>query len=163
MFYRLIQGGTLPIWYGFNCRTTYVLEPGLLADPEMGRKWISTQQDGESDNDLAERVGQQLAQYYTSGDRGYSIFGSSNSSQHGLATLGRRVDRHEAARLETDHIIGDWTRGLFANVRPQPSSPPANSRVSPASLKRSAETQDDLDATPTRATRSRRVRRTLSA
>lgn len=160
MFYRLIQGGTLPIWYGFNCRTTYVLEPGLLADPEMSQKWTDSQRDDETANDLSTRVGEELATYYTSGDRGYSIFGSSDTARHGLATLGRQVDRHEAARLDTDHIVGDWTRGIFANMRPQPTPPPPSSRTSPSSLKRSSESQDDLDTTPTRA--PRRVRRSRS-
>lgn len=157
MFYRLLQGGTLPVWYGSDCPTTYVLEPGLLEDPEMSHKWELQRGEAESDNALAGRVASQLTRYYTTGNRGYSRYANWQSSRWNMATLGRHVDPSEFPRQQNDSIIGDWRSGFFTGERPRPSPPPVSSKISPSasSASRNSVTQDDLNVTPTRAARKR--------
>lgn len=155
MFYRLLQGGTLPIWYGSDCPTTYVLEPGLLVDPEMSQKWESERKPGESENALATRVERILIKYYTDDKRGYSIYANWTSSEWGITTLGRYVDSAEVPRQQNDSIIGDWRSGFLTGIRPRPAPPPASSTVSPSTVNRSSKSRDDLDVTPTRAPRKR--------
>lgn len=155
MFYRLLQGGTLPIWYGFDCPTTYVLEPGLLEDPEMSQKWVSIRLPGESKNDFTARVEDILTKYYTSGNRGFSMYAHHSSSRWGITTLGRHVDPGQVPRQQDDSIIGDWRSGVFMGERPRPSPPPASSRISPSSANRISQPQDDLDITPTHSPRER--------
>lgn len=155
MFYRLLQGGTLPIWYGFDCPTTYVLEPGLLEDPEMSQKWELSRLRGESDSALAGRVGNELTKYYTTGNRGYSMYANWRTSQWGITTLGRYVDPGEVPRQQNDSIIGDWSSGSLIGERQQPPPPPASSKISPSSANRIPKPLDDLDVTPTRSPRKR--------
>lgn len=92
MFYRLVQGGTLPIWYGYEGPVTYILEPGFIRDPEISQVWEESRKVGESDDALTARVEYALTQFYTSGNRGYRIYANWTTADCGFTTLGRFVD-----------------------------------------------------------------------
>ncbi|KAJ4387554.1 hypothetical protein N0V93_008149 [Gnomoniopsis smithogilvyi] len=161
MFYRLVQGGTLPVWHGFDGPTTYILEPGFLHDPEMAQVWEESRLVGESDDALTARVEATLTKFYTTGNRGYQIYASWKTADHGFTTLGRLVDPSTVPRQPGDRVIGDWRDGQLIE-RPQPAPRPANAKASPSPAVRLAQPRDDLlDATPSRAPRRRPRRSSL--
>lgn len=159
MFYRLVQGGTLPVWYGCDGPITYILEPGFLSDPEMARVWEESRLVGESDDALTARVEQILTRFYTAPNRGYQIYANWATADHGFTTLGRFIDVGTFPRQPGDQVIGDWRDGQLVQ-RPQPTPRPANAMASPSPAVRLAQARDDLlNGTPTRAPRNQRPRR----
>lgn len=160
MFYRLVQGGTLPVWHGFDGPTTYILEPGFLRDPEMAQIWEESRQVGESDDALTARVESALTKFYTTGNRGFQIYANWTTADHDFSTLGRLVDPSTVPRQPGDRIIGDWRDGQLIE-RPQPAPRPANSKASPSPAVRLAQPRDDSLVTPSRAPRRRPRRSSL--
>lgn len=162
MFYRLVQGGTLPIWYGYDGPVTYILEPGFIRDPEINRVWEESRQVGESDDALTARVETTLTQFYTTGSRGYQIYADWTTSTHGFTTLGRFVMPGTFSRQPGDQIIGDWRDGQLVE-RPQPDARPATAKLSPSPAVRLVQARDDINVTPSRPRRARPRRSSLGA
>lgn len=161
MFYRLVQGGTLPVWYGTDAPTTYILEPGFLREPVFAQVWEESRQVGESDDALSARVEQTLTKFYTTGARGFQIYANFTTADHGFTTLGRLVDPSMVPKQPGDRVIGDWRDGQLIE-RPQPARRPANSKASPSPAVRFAEPRDDsFTATPSRPPRRRPRRSSL--
>ncbi|KUI59994.1 hypothetical protein VP1G_07177 [Cytospora mali] len=64
MYYRILTSHLLPSWYRVQTPATFLLVPGLPADPTEGGRWDITRPAGESDGDLATRVAKELAKMY---------------------------------------------------------------------------------------------------
>lgn len=149
MFYRLLTGGTLPVWYTFSGPVTFILEPGLLQNDEMKTVWEGIRRQEESDDAFAYRVAGILTGIYQR--RGFQIYADISTSTHGFSTLGQVVLPGTYPRMPTDKLLGGRV------MKTRPAGPPPSSMVSPSpnrlALTRS---RDDLLATPSRPRRPRR-------
>ncbi|KUI66883.1 hypothetical protein VM1G_02431 [Cytospora mali] len=72
MYYRILTSHLLPSWYRVKTPATFLLVPGLPAEPTVGGRWDITRRAGESDGDLATRVAKELARMYQKW--GYEIY-----------------------------------------------------------------------------------------
>lgn len=111
MFYRLVQGGTIPSWYGTDAPVTYILEPGLFQDPALSAKWqaLRTADPGLSYDAICNRVEGILTAYYTNPQRGFAQLAPPDPAAGWyFRTLGRLVAAAQAAPARGLACGGGW-------------------------------------------------------
>lgn len=148
MFYRLVQGGICPLWYGIHGPVTYFLQPGLLQDEEQQASWNKIFRGTRrtammSDKEFGDKVIDRLQTIYTRRSMGFSIYADhTTAGEHGFATLGRFVDVGDFPRQPADRIILDWQMTARAQLTGAPlaveRSPPRTHTQSTPRPKRSS-------------------------
>lgn len=141
MYFRLLTTGVLPAWYTLSFPVTFILEPGLLVDPEVDARWKATGPKDETDEQLCLRVEKTLINFYTK--RGFTLIATSRSSgNHGLPTMARIVKAGDYFRGPNDTL----TVAKVPNIDNLPEfKPPASTRGSSSPSSTPAKSSGDDD------------------
>jgi len=169
MFYRLVQGGILPAWFGLHGPVTYLLEPGLILGEST--HWTKTLRTTVmSENAFLALVQRTLETMYQKPNWGYSVYGAKDSTpKRKFATLGRFVPVGAFPRLPADRYVKDWRAASNDVLAGTPSSagrtPRSHYEITPPDdPKRGAENfaADDGAGTPSRPPKRRKRNSSVS-
>lgn len=88
---------------------TYFLEPGFIADPDMGAQWYKTRTENETDNQFISRVQGVLEAWYLNPTRGFAQYDTPGATGGGgFMTAGRLVAAGQFPSRPTDTVLSAW-------------------------------------------------------